>query len=434
MNNNRIALLKSKIAETSNLLVGLQEEILGDIISPEAAKAKEKILKKELKEKKLLLLSEVHRGKRGGVLSFGNYNESKGLFVVKCTDGKKLYSTTENGLIDQMMLYYGLSLDSPIVCAIFERAIERYNRKHPDKSKTVYNYRQDFKFFINEVLSKTDIRKVNKDFLEDYLLQLIKEKKLKPNALRGCKTLLNLIFTEAIEEGFVTQNIAKQIPLKPLLQYCDQSLAHRRSEDLLFNEQELEMIEKELWHKIKQFNSTYSYAALLHMEIGCRPDELICLKWTDFDLKNRLVYIERQQIEQKYPQGYLVVEYTKNERGISQGGRLVPLSSKALLVLDELRKTQDALGVKSEWLFADKTGNLRNKGGYFRFIGKLREKLNFGEKSSYAFRRGLSAKLESKGIEPSDRAKILGHSVETNLRHYTFAKPQYLDRVQSVLD
>lgn len=416
------------------LLVDLQEEILGGIISPEAAKAKEKILKKELKEKKKLLLSEVHRGKRGGVLSFGKYNESKGLFVVKCNDGKKLYSTTEDGLIDQMMLHYGLSLDSPIVVAIFERAIMKYERKHPDKSKTVYNFNIDFKTFISDDFKKMDIRKVNVDWLEDYTLNLIKEKNLKASALRNYKTLLNLIFMKAIDEGFVTQNVAKQIPLKPLLQYCDQSLAHRRSEDLLFNEQEMEMIEKELWSKIKNFNSPYSYAALLHMELGCRPDELICLKWTDFDLKNRLVYIERQQIEQKYPQGYLVVEYTKNERGISQGGRLVPLSRKALLVLDELRKKQSDTGIKSEWLFADENGNLRNKGGYFRFIGKLRKKLNFGEKSSYAFRRGLSAKLESKGIEPSDRAKILGHSVETNLRHYTFAKPQYLDRVQSVLD
>lgn len=427
-------LLKNKISETMKLLVDLQEEVLGGIISPEAAKAKETLLKKELKEKKLLLLSEVHRGKRGDVLSFGKYNESKGLFVVKCTDGKKLYSTTENGLIDQMMLHYGLSLDSPAVADVFERAIAKYEKKHPDKSKTVYNFKVDFKTFISDSFIKMDIRKVSVGWLEDYSLNLIMEKNLKASALRNYKTLLNLIFMKAIEEGFITQNVAKQVPLKPLLQYCDQSLAHRRPDDLLFNEQELAAIEEELWSKIKHFNSPYSYAALLHMELGCRPDELICLKWTDFDLKNRLVYIERQQVELKHPQRYQVVEYTKNERGISQGGRLVPLSSKAILVLEELKKAQDTSGIKSEWLFADENGNLRNKGGYFRFIGKLREKLHFGKKSSYAFRRGLSAKLESKGIEPSDRAMILGHSVETNLRHYTFAKPQYLNRVQSVLD
>lgn len=52
---------------------------------------------------------------------------------------------------------------------------------------------------------------------------------------------------------------------------------------------------------------------------------------------------------------------------------------------------------------------------------------------SYAFRRGVSARMEEAGIEPSERAAILGHSVETNLKHYTFAKPKYLDRVRAAL-
>lgn len=219
-----------------------------------------------------------------------------------------------------------------------------------------------------------------------------------------------------------------------MMQYCDQSIAHRRSEDLLFSEDEQSRINSELEEKISHQNSPYAYAALLHMELGYRPDELICLKWSDFNMEDRLVFIERQQIETKHPQAYVVVEYTKNEKGVSQGGRPIPLSSKALEVLEKLKQYQDAKGIKSEWLFADDNGNLRNKGGYFKFFIKLRNKLDLGEKSSYAFRRGFSAKLESRGIEPSDRAKILGHSVETNLRHYTFAKPNYLERVQSVLD
>lgn len=41
--------------------------------------------------------------------------------------------------------------------------------------------------------------------------------------------------------------------------------------------------------------------------------------------------------------------------------------------------------------------------------------------------------MEEAGIEPSERAAILGHSVETNLKHYTFAKPKYLDRVRAAL-
>lgn len=125
-----------------------------------------------------------------------------------------------------------------------------------------------------------------------------------------------------------------------------------------------------------------------------------------------------------------MVDYTKNEKGISQGGRLVPLSSKALDVLSKLEMKKQELGIESEWLFSDKQGKLLKKKGYFDFVGDLYRKLGLPSKGSYAFRRGLSARLEAAGIEPSEQATVLGHSVETNLRHYTFAKPDYLKRVK----
>ena len=43
--------------------------------------------------------------------------------------------------------------------------------------------------------------------------------------------------------------------------------------------------------------------------------------------------------------------------------------------------------------------------------------------------------LVEKGLEAPDRAKLLGHSVETNLRHYTYAKSDdYLDDLRSIID
>lgn len=107
--------------------------------------------------------------------------------------------------------------------------------------------------------------------------------------------------------------------------------------------------------------------------------------------------------------------------------------TKAIEVLEKLRAKKEELGVVSEWLFTNTNGELLKKKGYFDFNNELHKKYGFRVHGSYAFRRGLSARLESKGIEPSERAAILGHSVETNLRHYTFAKPDYLNRVKTAL-
>ena len=329
-----------------------------------------------------------------------------------------------------------MSLDSPLIKDVWLRAIEKYTRKHPDKSKTIYNYKKDYNSFISTEFAQKDIRRITVEWLDDYLLSLVKENNLKVSALKNCKTLLNLIYEQAITDGFATKNIAKEIKTKSLTQYCDQSLAHRKSEDVLYNDDEIDTIESDMWQRINgRFTSFYPYAVLLHMELGCRPDELICLKWSDFDFRDNLVSIERQQVEDRLPkQSFRVVEYTKNEKGCSSGGRTVPLSTKAITVLRRLKVDKEAMGIKSDWLFTDKDGELLKKKGYFDFNTALHKKMGTTVSGSYAFRRGVSARMEAAGIEPSERAAILGHSVETNLKHYTFAKPKYLDRVRAALD
>ena len=42
--------------------------------------------------------------------------------------------------------------------------------------------------------------------------------------------------------------------------------------------------------------------------------------------------------------------------------------------------------------------------------------------------------LIPKGISVADRAAMLGHSIETNLKHYSFAQKDYLENVRAILD
>lgn len=254
-------------------------------------------------------------------------------------------------------------------------------------------------------------------------------------AFKNFKRLLNLLYNQAIYEGLVRENVAKMVDNRSIIQFCDQSLAHRESCDVLYTDKEIHDVEEEMWNRVnKKFSSLYPLATLLHMEIGCRPGELICLKWSDVDFKKAMLHIQGQQIEIRAPKlGYTIVDFTKNEKGISKGGRYVPLSTKALKVLKKLQEVHKMLGLESEWLFCDMEGNVLMKKGYFDFHTSLQGKFLFMTKSSYVFRRAFSVKLELAGIEPSERAAILGHSVDTNLKYYTFAKPGYLDRVSKAL-
>lgn len=439
MKNSKIVMLKAKINELIKQKMSVQEEVLYGMIDTLTAKAKEELLSKEIIEKKKLLVQEVHIGKRGNLLSMGKYNEQKGLYIVKCVDGKQLTSVSQEGLLDAMMEHYGLSLASPLVKEIFTRAIEKYEHKHPDANRTVINLKYDYKRFIEKDFATKDIRKITLDWLEDYTLSFLKSKNVKVSALRAYKTLLNLIFEHAIFEGFIVENVAKGVKLKDYARYCDQSLSHRKSEDVLLSNNEEQQILDFMYQKIEKGCTTYGYApyafmTLLHTQLGCRPDELICIKWSDIDFERKNVYIERQQLEKRNPRLFVVVEYTKNERGVSKGGRIVPLSNSAIELLELLKEAKNRENIFSDWLFSDREGNVLRKSNYCDFVRESCIKIGIESRGTYAFRRGLSAKMERNAIPASVRAKILGHSIETNLKNYTFAPVDYLETVRNVLN
>ena len=432
-------LLKESILQSIRMLYQLQEEVMSGIIDMSTANAKEEILKKEILEKKKRLISEVHIGKRGDLLSFGKYNPNKGLYIVKCTDGKQLTAVSEEGLIDSLMEHYGLSLANPTVKSVFEEALKRYEMKHPDANRTIINYGYDFNRFIDKDFSSMDIRKITREYLENYTLSYVRNNRPKASALGNYKTLLNLIYEQAIFLGLVNENIAKYVKRKDYTEYCDQSLAHRKPKDVLLSDSEektlLEFMQKQVEKGSRNMGyAAYSFMTLLHSQLGCRPDELVSLKWSDIDFEEKIIVIERQQIEKRKPRIFEVVEYTKNEKGISEGGRPVPLSEKALDILAQLRVAKQNAGIVSDWLFSNKEGDILKKSNYSDYLRETCQKLGIKSRGTYAFRRGLSAKMEKNGICVSERAAILGHSPETNFKNYTFAPANYLENVRTAIN
>ena len=86
--------------------------------------------------------------------------------------------------------------------------------------------------------------------------------------------------------------------------------------------------------------------------------------------------------------------------------------------------------------FAKRNGNYSTTVSYYESLYKVCKKLGLNLSNNHAFRMALNSYVFiPKGIEAPDRARLLGHSVETNLRHYTFARgDDYLDELCDILD
>lgn len=87
------------------------------------------------------------------------------------------------------------------------------------------------------------------------------------------------------------------------------------------------------------------------------------------------------------------------------------------------------------YVFCHEDGRWLNTKKYDSFFRKLCQKLNLNVTNNHALRMSFNSNvLIPNGVSVADRAKLLGHSVETNLRHYSFAQKDYMDSVRDILD
>jgi integrase len=92
-------------------------------------------------------------------------------------------------------------------------------------------------------------------------------------------------------------------------------------------------------------------------------------------------------------------------------------------ILTELKEKQTKLNIKSEWVFAKENGDWITTASYYEALNKICKKLNLKLSNNHAFRMALNSYVYiPMGLPVTERAKLLGHSVETNLKFYTFAR------------
>lgn len=177
-------------------------------------------------------------------------------------------------------------------------------------------------------------------------------------------------------------------------------------------------------------------AILFASESGCREAEIPALKWEDV-LDNR-IHIHAQ-LNDQVVDGHKVYYYnptTKNEKGISRNGRFIPMTNEIRRILFALRENQKRLGITSEWAFCKEDNSYSTTAGYYEALYRLCKKLGLQLSNNHAFRMALNSYVYvPAGMDVATRAKILGHSVETNLRFYTFSRTdEYLDEVAEMLN
>lgn len=323
--------------------------------------------------------------------------------------------------------------------------ISEFETLNPTKVKTLRDMKADYKRFITEEFSKIDVKNLTAKDVEIYIQKFILEKGLKRKAFLSFKSTLNKIFDTAVYQGWISFNPAKHVRNKRLMEMCDQSLAARETEDVLLSDEELQAVFAEVKRRRElPRNKGYYYfdgMIRLHALLGCRPAELCSLKWVDvkgMDGKEAkaspALHIHAQIKENGSDSRYEYVPVTKNEKGISRGGRYFPITAPIKAILDEMKQMQKASGVESEYIFCHKDGHFVNPEAYAEYVHSVFQAVGIKGKTSYVFRRGVNQLLDECGVSPTNRAKLLGHTVQTNLSCYTFANRDVVEIGRKALE
>ena len=358
--------------------------------------------------------------------------------------GRRYQSSTYTGIINSLAIAYGITEDTAkskdySIGTIFEKALNERQLSDGICNETFRKYKSDFKRFISEEFSNQDIRTVKRIDLEIYSQQLIKDKSLTEKAFKSYKSILNLIFDYATDydHELISINPVDRMNNKKFYKGC----YHKDTkDDEIFSLEEISQIKSEIFKRRnhKRYNGyfVHGYIALLAIETGMRVAELCSLKESDIISTDNLIHIHSQQLSEKVEghREYSYANYTKDEKGCPKGGRYYPITPTIKEILELNRSDKDKLGIKSNYVFCNFDGDWVKKDAYITFLRRMLKSMGFKVTNNHAFRKSLNSNiLIPRGIPAPERAALLGHSIDTNNRHYSKPRKGYTENLRDIL-
>ena len=429
-----------------NVLQGLGKD---DTMSTTDAAIVENMRKEKSFKLKEAAVLRTHMTKDGKPRKINEPSESSRMrYYTKKPDGQIITSNTYEGLIEKLYDYYLekcmliLKDQDYRLSSIFDRALENYTATRNPSENTINKYKCSYKRFLGDCpLTRMDIRRITEFDLQKFTQEMVTAKRPKKKAYFDYMSVLHLIFNYARHQKIIADNPVDYLETRVYLKSCDQTKP--KSQEKIMSPAEIQGIIDEMNKRIaRKPYYVNGYMVLLSIETGMRAGELCSLKWSDVhenpeNPSNSYLRIHTQQLSHREngKEVHTLVCWTKNEKGISQGGRKIPMTAKIKAILDDLRAKQESMGIHSEFVFADEDGNWISTSAYEKSLARLCKSQKLEVTNNHAFRMSLNSNVFIPlGIPVTTRALLLGHSVEVNLKFYSYAEKDNLAEVLNLLD
>ena len=323
------------------------------------------------------------------------------------TKGKRLVKRkTEEEIKDLLVDFYKEYEEPQTIEKTYEEWIAKKLKFEEISKQTVDRYNLDFYKYFSNCLEK-DMRRVDEDFLEDFIIENIKKYNMKVKAWSNLRTIIRGLFLFAKKKGYTKINIINYFEE---LELSRKIFNHekKKDENVIFTQKEVNVI---IDH-ISKTNKLNDFAILFAIYTGMRVGEILGLKWED--IKDGYIHVNRTQI--RYHDEYDRViheirDFPKTEAGI----RDVVIVPELESVIKSLRK----INPFTEYVF-EKNGECIHKHSVCTRLYYLCDKFNFPRKGMHSLRRFYATKLINAGVEEIVIISQMGHTNFNTTKSYYY--------------
>ena len=242
-------------------------------------------------------------------------------------------------------------------------------------------------------------------------------KDVKPLALSGLKRLIQLLrpcFKMAVKEEIIYNN-----PCDDVILPKESCIKVETKKQFSLTDAEIEDIRSAALAKYKSTNdycSRDAFILLLIINLGLRVGEALALEWSDIDIKNNLIHINKtvqsniMNIDSEYGNNTTYNRIKKSTK-TSSGVRVLQLNDDVIWYLNELNEYDKRHNIVSKYLCCTSVGTLNTARNLQRSLDRIVKKTNINKNVTlHTLRHTFGSVLLRRGVNIEVVSRLMGHA------------------------